>query len=203
MISTVIEASRSWGATLNRLGWGCLCVLVFSWSFGMELGFIFPNEQGVTFSRSILFFSLVLLLGSALLGSMAITLGSIAAGQRFSLEKRTLLAERIGKLNNPLLIQLYHDATVRFETAAGLRGTLLLTGLAFFTRWFNDGVGKGVSTLPPSFSLASPSWAAMSGFVLALVFEWLLVRSSAEAFQALEIAGKVAENRGTVAVVND
>ena len=190
MISTVIEASRSWSSSLNRTGWGCLVATIFAWSFGFPTTELFSVTGSGFAGGEFLVASLLFLLASALLGSMAISLGSVGDRQGFSIERRTLLAERIGSLNNPVLIQLLADASLRYELAAGARGTLLFAGLAAFNFWLS-----GSSETPIDFSVRGPTWAISSGIVLAIVFNWLLGISSSELFNALEKAVATAERR--------
>ena len=190
MISGAIEASRSWGAGLNRLGWGCLCALSLCWSLGLDYFVLSQSTSGLSTNGTFLIYAVALLLASALLGSMAITLGSLADRKRYTIERRTLLAERIGAEDNVLLIQLFGEATLKYEMAAGVRGTIIIGGISILLKWLSVG-------LPPalSFSVGLPSLAAISGIFLTVLFDWLLNKTALENFDALEKAVVRSEER--------
>jgi hypothetical protein len=181
MITGAIEASRAWGAGLNRLGWGCICALMLlgGLGFGNLLASISvdaSSDLGGTFIKG-----LALLLASGVFGSMAITAGSFNDLSGFDLKKRTRMAEHIGRLGNPLLIQFFNDANFRYEMAAGVRGTIYF-GIVSFAFFAFSRIGEtGVDYPGPSFN-----WKIVSGSVLAFVFDWLLGKSATDAFVALE-----------------
>jgi hypothetical protein len=192
MFASAIEVSRAWGSGLNRLGWGFISVLMLSWSVGIAAPDVLISESSYPTGASTLIGALVLVLASALLGSMTITLGRITETSPYTITKRTLLAERIGRLNNVLLMQLFGEASLRYEMVMGVRGTLIFAGLSFLNRLFTDSTAPDID-----FSLQAPSAPVISGIVLAIIFETLLRRTSTEGFDALEKAIAVAERRLT------
>jgi hypothetical protein len=195
MLSSALEVSKAWSTGLNRLGWGCTSALMLFWGLGNSVIPIFDREKGTDISEHTLVAVLLLLLASAVVGSMVISLGSLAERSKMTLSRRLLLAERIGRLNNSLLAHHYGDATLRYEMAAGVKGTLMIGAFAVFNRWLSGSFPAGNGSLDsgPSFS-----WPIMAGILFAFFFDWLLNRSSSEAFEALEEAVRVSESRDSV-----
>lgn len=192
MLAGAIEASRAWGIGLNRLGWGCISAFLLSSALGLSEHFrsTFNGSEGFTLST--LVGAIFLLLLSGLVGSMAITLGSVTDTSPFNLKKRTDLAERVGRTGNVLLIQIYGDAALRYEMATGVRGTLYFGLFSAVIGW-STGKLDSVSMQP----ITESTWPAIAGAAIALLFDFVLSRTSTESFQALEqVVAKTEERTG-------
>ena len=181
MLTSALDATRAWSAGLNRLGWGCVSSLIVAWLVGMDDRLISTLGSEGTFGAPTLLGFLFLLLSSGLLGSIVISLGSLAELKRFSLETRIALAERVGRNGNSLLIQFYNEATFRFEMASGFRGTFLFGTFCLALKIMINGSENFPASAGPNVA-----WPASAGIIFAVGFDWLLGRSSTEAFSALE-----------------
>lgn len=186
MLSGALEASRAWSASLNRIGWGCVSALAMSWGIGLTDSFFAPLQTDSAWNSSLLIYAIVLLLASGLFGSLAIVVGAMTQTDRFDLITRTDIADRVGRLNNSLLTQIYNDATFRYEMAIGCRGAMTFTALSVAIRWFFVGFDAAASGEVSS----GPSQITI-GIILALFFDYLLRRSATDSFFALErVIGK-------------
>lgn len=190
MFSGALDASRFWSSGLNRLGWGCTSAFLLAWGVGKSI--TQENQLGVVapLTGSTFLSALVLLLASGLLGSMAITLGASARGAKFSIEKRTQLAERIGRLSNPLLDQIHSEAILRFEMAAGMIGTISFGVMALLIKGFSENAGEGIHFFPQSLS-----WSDGAVVIFLLALNWLLEKTATETFEALETVAETVEAR--------
>lgn len=184
MFTGALQVSKAWGTGLNRLGWGCLSLIGLIWAFSEPLQISIDSLERQTLGASAFVMLLFALLLSALLGSFTLTLGSaLHALSKFDLNGVCRLAEKIGQTGNPLLIQMYNDALLRYEIAAGARGCGMLLTICMIANWaLSDTTVESNAT--PIGPWPEPYWW-IPILLLALIYNWLLDKSSTEVFEAL------------------
>jgi uncharacterized membrane protein YkvI len=128
LLDAGLSVARQWGGTLNRAGYGFLVIVAF-----YKLGLVppFPKVFGTSVPLNEPVHSIAVLIGmvvgSLLVGAVAVTLGSLNLwDRRFDDAVNLDRAMRVSDTNNALLVEAYRDAMVVYDLRNGADGALMI-----------------------------------------------------------------------------
>ncbi|WP_444462836.1 hypothetical protein [Rhodobacter capsulatus] len=129
VFASAIDATRNWTSTLTRFGYGVLVLESFSRAQLLPASLSLSATSNSVVEAENLPFLVLWVMLSLILGAVATMLGSLGKHEKFGELARVRRAFRVGKVGNPMLIELLRDGNSRYDLASGFIGALYM-GLA-------------------------------------------------------------------------
>lgn len=185
IVSTALDATRSWSGIVNRFATGFLTIWVIAkYSDGsLEISDFMGEEISPTLFS--VFQVVAIVMASMLVGAIAILVGALSFWKRYREPSRTWRAFYVGKTGNPLLIDSLRDAQMKMDLVQGLTGAILLSGGAISLFALNQllfGAVAGEASSSASLNI----WQYIAIAVLSGIVRELVMRSATQSLDAID-----------------